>query len=61
MRAPRDECQHDAMTAACEIVLKIESLAQSYGNNYTVATVGGCFRFLIRPMSLRGELNFQST
>ena len=50
--------RHDAMTAACEIVLKIESLAQSYGNNYTVATVGRMLPFPNSSNVIAGRVEF---
>lgn len=50
--------RHDAMAAACEIVLKIESLVQSYGNNYTVATVGRMLPFPNSSNVIAGRVEF---
>ena len=50
--------RHDAMAAACEIVLKIESLARSYGNNHTVATVGRMLPFPNSSNVIVGKVEF---
>lgn len=50
--------RHDAMAGACEIVLKIESLARSYGNNHTVATVGRMLPFPNSSNVIVGKVEF---
>ncbi|MGM9662872.1 MAG: M20 family metallo-hydrolase [Oscillospiraceae bacterium] len=48
----------DALTAAAELILKAEELARSYGNTYTVATVGKVEVFPNASNVIPGRVSF---
>ena len=48
----------DVVPAAAEIILKLESLARSYGNTHTVATVGKINVFPNASNVIAGEVSF---
>ena len=50
--------RRDCMPAAAEIILKLESLARSYGNTHTVATVGKLNVFPNASNVIAGEVSF---
>ncbi|MDO4960658.1 MAG: M20 family metallo-hydrolase [Eubacteriales bacterium] len=50
--------RRDAMTGAAEIILRLESLARSYGNTHTVATVGKLSVFPNASNVIPGKVSF---
>ncbi len=50
--------RRDVVPAAAEIILKLESLARSYGNTHTVATVGKINVFPNASNVIAGEVSF---
>lgn len=50
--------RRDAMAAASEIILKLESLARSHGNNHTVGTIGKFCAYPNSPNVIAGRTEF---